>query len=72
MKKQNHSFKLFLRVMAFLGAFLLFGMYIGTIVAALSNSPNFERLLMGSLATTFFVPTLIYGLIWLSKFFSNK
>lgn len=72
MNRQNHFFKPFIRAMALIGAILLFGLYISTIVAALSSSPNFERLLMGSIATTIFIPALIYGLIWLSKFFSNK
>lgn len=72
MEQPKYKTKIFIRMTAFTGAVLLFGLYIATLVAALSNSPNFERLLMGSIATTFFIPTLIYILKWLTKFFSGR
>lgn len=72
MNKKEQTFKVLIRIFALIGAILLIGMYIGTLVAALSNNPNYERLLMGSIATTIFIPALIYGLQWLSRFLSNK
>lgn len=72
MSKKDLTFKIILRIAALTGAVLLLGMYIATLVAALSSSPDFERYLMGSIATTFFIPALIYGLQWLSKFFQGK
>lgn len=72
MHRQNKTFKILRRVIALVGAVLLLGLYIATLVAALSNSPNFERLLMGSIATTVFIPTLIYVLQWLTKFFQGE
>lgn len=72
MSKKDVTFKIILRIAALTGAVLLLGMYIATLVAALSSSPDFERYLMGSIGTTVFIPALIYGLQWLSKFLQGK
>lgn len=72
MDNKDRIFKLIIRIFALVGAVLLLALYLSTLVAALSSSPHFERLLMGSIATTAFIPTLIYGLQWLSKFLSHK
>lgn len=49
------------RILALLGAILLFGMYAATLVFALSGSENAESLLMASIGCTIIVPVLLYA-----------
>lgn len=54
------------RILALLGAIALVGLYVSTIVCALSSSENFMNLLMASVVATVVVPVLLwaYGLVY--------
>lgn len=51
------------RILALIGALLLFAMYASTLVFALSGSENAESMLMASIACTIIVPVLLYAYI---------
>ncbi len=49
------------RILAAIGAFLLFAMYAGTLVFALIDHPAAQDLLMASIACTIILPVLLYA-----------
>ena len=49
------------RILAALGAFLLFAMYTGTLAFALIDHPAAQDLLMASIACTIILPVLLYA-----------
>lgn len=49
------------RILAALGAFLLFAMYAGTLAFALIDHPAAQDLLMASIACTIILPVLLYA-----------
>ena len=49
------------RILAAIGAFLLFAMYAGTLAFALINHPAAQDLLMASIACTIILPVLLYA-----------
>lgn len=49
------------RILAAIGAFLLFAMYAGTLVFALFDHPAAQDLLMASIACTLILPVLLYA-----------
>ena len=51
------------RILAAIGAILLFGMYAGTLVFALINHPAAQGLLKASIACTIILPVLLYAFI---------
>ena len=54
------------RILAILGAIILAGLYISTIVCALSSNENYMDMLMASVYATVIIPVLIwaYGFIY--------
>ncbi|MCC8106154.1 MAG: hypothetical protein LIO99_09160 [Clostridiales bacterium] len=50
------------RIAAMIGVILLVGMYVATLVLALSSSPQAQNLLMASIVCTVVVPVLIYAM----------
>ncbi|MFR4352005.1 MAG: hypothetical protein ACLT3H_10110 [Roseburia sp.] len=49
------------QILALIGVTLLLGMYLATLICALSDSKNFMNLLMASIYATVVVPALIWG-----------
>jgi len=49
------------RILAAIGAFLLFAMYAGTLAFALIDHPAAQDLLMASIACTIILPVLLYA-----------
>lgn len=49
------------RILAFIAAVLLFGMYLSTLIFALIGSPHSTDLLWASVACTIVLPVLLYG-----------
>ncbi|MCD7764043.1 MAG: DUF1418 family protein [Lachnospiraceae bacterium] len=50
------------RIAAMIGVILLVGMYVATLVLALSSNPQAQNLLMASIVCTVVVPVLIYAM----------
>ena len=55
------------RILALLGVVILVGMYVVTLVFALSSSPNANNMLMASIVCTVIVPCLLYGMILITR-----
>lgn len=55
------------QILAILGVILLAGLYISTIVCALSAGENFMNMLMASLFATFVIPVLIWAYTFIYK-----
>ncbi len=49
------------RILAALGAFILFGMYASTLIFALTDHSATQGLLKASIACTFILPVLLYA-----------
>ncbi len=49
------------RILAFIGVGLLVGMYLMTLVFALSGSENYWGMLMGSVSATIIIPVVLYA-----------
>ena len=58
--------------LAITGIILLVGMYISTIVCALSANENFMTMLMASLYASFVIPVLIWAYTFLSKLLNKN
>lgn len=55
------------QILAIIGIVLLVGMYISTIICALSANENFMSMLMASLYASFVIPALIWVYTFLYK-----
>lgn len=55
------------RILAGLGAFLLLGLYLATLIFALIDHPLAGKLLMSSILGTVVIPCIIYGYLVLRK-----
>lgn len=60
------------RIFALLGAVLLVGMYLITLVLALTDSPASKNMLMASIACTVIIPCLIYGILLVARVLDNR
>lgn len=60
------------QLMAILGTIILVGMYIATIVCALSASENFMNMLMASLYASIVIPVLIWAFTFLYKLIKKE
>lgn len=60
------------RILALLGVVILIGMYVVTLVFALSSSPNANNMLMASIVCTVVVPCLLYGMILITRVLDNR
>ena len=57
------------QILAILGIIILVGMYIATIVCALSANENFMSMLMASMYASVVIPVLIWAITFLYKLF---
>ena len=55
------------QLLAILGIVILVGMYVATLVCALSGSENFMSMLMASIYASAVIPVLIWALTFLYK-----
>ena len=55
------------RILAILGAIILAGLYISTIVCALSSNENYMDMLMASVYATVIIPVLIWAYSFVYK-----
>ncbi len=60
------------QILAILGVILLVGLYLSTIVCALSAGENFMDMLMASLFATFVIPVLIWAYTFIYKLVKKK
>ncbi len=60
------------RILALLGVIILVGMYLVTLVFALSANPNANNLLMASIVCTVIVPCLLYGMILVTRVLDHR
>ncbi len=60
------------RILALLGVVILVGMYVLTLVFALSSNPNANNMLMASIACTVIIPCLLYGMILIARVLDNR
>ena len=59
------------QILAIIGIILLVGMYISTIICALSANENFMSMLMASLYASFIIPVLIWTYTFIYKLFNK-
>lgn len=55
------------QILAILGIILLVGLYITTLVCALSKSPDYEKMLSASIYATVIIPVLIWAYSFIYK-----
>lgn len=60
------------RILALVGAILLFCMYAATLVFALMDSPAVEGLLKASIAATILIPVLLYAFILVARLLKDR
>ncbi len=60
------------RILALLGVAVLVGMYLITLVFALSSNPGATDMLMASIVCTVIVPCLLYGMILISRVLDSR
>lgn len=63
--------KKFRQILAIIGIIILVGMYVATIVCALSASQNFMSMLMASIYASIVIPVLIWALTFIYKLFKK-
>ena len=61
----------FKRILALLGAILLVGLYLTTLVCALSANENFMDLLTASIYATVIIPVLIWAYSFIYRLLKN-
>lgn len=59
------------QILAIIGIILLVGMYVSTIICALSASEHFMSMLMASLYASFVIPVLIWAYTFIFKLFKK-
>ena len=59
------------QVLAIIGVIVLVGLYISTLVCALSSSPNFMNMFMASVMATVIVPVLLWAYSFIYKLLKN-
>ena len=60
------------RILAMIGVIILVGMYIGTLICALSASENFMSMLMASIYASLIIPVIIWAFTHFAGLFSRK
>ena len=60
------------RILALLGVVILIGMYVVTLIFALSSNPNANNMLMASIACTVIIPCLLYGMILIARVLGTR
>ena len=64
--------KKFKQILALLGIFILVGMYIATIICAVSSNENFMAMLFASIYASVVIPVLIWAATFLFRLFSKN
>lgn len=67
MKISEQVFKKVKQILAIIGIVVLVGLYVSTIVCALSSSDNFMNLLLASIYATVIIPVLIWAYSFIYK-----
>lgn len=67
MKISEQVFKKVKQILAIIGIIVLVGLYVSTIVCALSSSDNFMNLLLASVYATVIIPVLIWAYSFIYK-----
>lgn len=67
MKISEQIFKKIKQILAIIGIVVLVGLYVSTIVCALSSSDNFMNLLLASVYATVIIPVLIWAYSFIYK-----
>ena len=57
------------RILAMIGVVILAGMYIATLICALSASENFMSMLMASMYASFIIPVIIWAFTYFTGLF---
>jgi len=57
------------QILAIIGIIILVGMYVATLVCALSGSENFMSMLMAAIYASAVIPVLIWAITFLYKLF---
>lgn len=60
------------QILAIIGLVIIVGLYIVTLVLALSGSENTKHLFTASIVCTVMVPVILYIINWLYKMFKGK
>ena len=60
------------RILAFVGAIVLLGMYGATLFFGLTANPASQNMLIASIACTIIVPCLLYGMILVTRVLDNR
>ena len=60
------------RILALIGVIILIGLYISTLLCALSSSDNFMNLLMASIYATVIIPVLLWAYSFIYKLQTKK
>lgn len=60
------------RILAFVGALVLLGMYGATLFFGLTANPASQNMLIASIACTIIVPCLLYGMILVTRVLDNR
>lgn len=67
LKISEQGFKKVKQILAIIGTIVLVGLYVSTIVCALSSSDNFMNLLLASIYATVIIPVLIWAYSFIYK-----
>ena len=67
LKISEQVFKKIKQILAIIGIVVLVGLYVSTIVCALSSSDNFMNLLLASVYATVIIPVLIWAYSFIYK-----
>ena len=67
LKISEQVFKKVKQILAIIGIVVLVGLYVSTIVCALSSSDNFMNLLLASIYATVIIPVLIWAYSFIYK-----
>ena len=60
------------RILALAGVILLAGLYLITLVLALTSSPATKGMLMAAISCTIVIPCLIYGFMLVARILDNR
>jgi uncharacterized membrane protein len=72
MKNRGKHMKKVKRILALIGAILLIGMYVVTLILGITASPNTVNMLMASIACTIIVPCLLYAMMLVARVLDNR
>lgn len=72
LKTSEPFFKKVKQILAIIGIVVLAGLYVSTIVCALSSSDNFMNLLLASIYATVIIPVLIWAYSFIYKLLKKE